>query len=140
MLNRGMIIAIVATSIVMYLVDFVYYSFLMGDAMQAMVDRFGAVAYRPDEINPALYFIPQLIAVSLIAYVAQRGGERSVGAWAKTGLITYGMFAVLFVIWWNLTFRGIPMSENVFAVLHDALWGGIAGAVLAFISGRLSKI
>lgn len=139
MLNRGMILAIVATSVVMYMVDFVYYSFLMADAMKAMMDRFGAVVYKPEEINPILYLIPQVLAVTLIAYVAQRGGERSVGAWAKAGLITYGMFAVLFVIWWNLTFRGIPMSENIFSILHDTIWGGIAGALLAFISGKLSK-
>jgi hypothetical protein len=137
--SRSGWIAIIVTAIVMYLIDFGYYTMFMADMGNAMIERFGAIAYKMDEINPALYFIPTLIGVWFIHHYLTRGGDTSTGAWLRSGAFFWGMWALLFTLWWNLTFRGIPMMENVMGLVHDVIWGGIAGTLLSVLSKRLSR-
>jgi hypothetical protein len=137
--SRSGWIAIIITAIVMYLIDFGYYYFVMADMANTMTERFGAIAYSMDEINPALYFIPTLIGVWFMHHYLNRGGDNSTGAWARAGALFWGTWAVLFMLWWNLSFRGIPMMENVMGLAHDVIWGGIAGALLSVLSKRLSR-
>jgi hypothetical protein len=137
--SRAGWIAIIVTAIVMYLIDFGYYTLFMADMGAAMVERFGAIAYRMDELNPVLYFIPTLVGVFFMHHYLTRGGGNSTGAWVRSGAFFWGMWSLLFGLWWNLTFRDIPMMETVMGLAHDVVWGGIAGALLSVISTRLGR-
>jgi len=140
-MQRATIVAIIATVIVLFILDGLYYEVIMSGMMTSMPDAFKA-AMKPEQPNPAVWLIINAFIVAILFWVViGRNPSRPIDA--KSAAIAcatvYALVSVMFSFFFIVMMANWPIKGEVINVVYSAVLGAIGGYVMAFVHNKLSK-
>ncbi|MBK9184280.1 MAG: hypothetical protein IPM83_14495 [Ignavibacteria bacterium] len=135
---RGGLIAVVLAALVMFLLDFVFYMFLMPMPAECKT-ALASVSYTEANMpSPAWYYLMELAVAGLIAFATLQV-PLTVGQAAQRGALILVMITGAIDINWGMSINvPWPISGLFIEVTYRAVLGAVAGAVTVILAKKLS--
>lgn len=139
-MQRNTIISIVVTAIVLYVLDFIYYSATMAKMMEAMPAAYKA-AQNTTEPNPAIWLVMEFMAAILFWIIVGRDSSRPINmkSAAMSCAVVYGLVSAMMGFYMMVTIAGWQMQGEIINTAYSIVVGGIAGYVMSMVHNKLSK-
>ena len=138
---RAGIIAIVLTSVVVWLLSGLFYMVLVKDMMMAAQVPFKSVMWTEAEMPSPVWWLVPLLLMSwlLLRILTQTGGPIATGRGAMWGVTMAVVVAVVQTIGWCMMFQSYDIQFTAITIAWEAVQWGIGGAVMAVIYSKLYK-
>ncbi|MBC8124658.1 MAG: hypothetical protein H7X70_02890 [Candidatus Kapabacteria bacterium] len=135
---KGGLIAVVITAFVTFLLDFLFYGFLMPmptDFKAAM----GTVMYTEATMpNPVWYYLMELVVAGLVAFATLQV-PLTLSQAAQRGALVLLMVTAAIDISWGMSINvSWPISTLFIELAFRAVVGAIAGSILLILAKRFS--
>jgi hypothetical protein len=139
-MQKNTIVSIIAAALVLYLLDWGYYTATMENMKAAMPEAYKA-ALNPNEANPAIWLIVELLGATLLWVVVGRDSSRPINmkSAAMSSALAYGLMSAMVGFYYIVMITDWPMQSEVINTIYAIVSGGIAGYVLAMVHNKMSK-
>ncbi|MBK6292291.1 MAG: hypothetical protein IPH85_06275 [Ignavibacteria bacterium] len=138
-MNRASILSIIAGGLVYWVLEGTWMGLVMMEHYKAAMAPYSSVMNSMEDGNPAMWLITTMITAALMMWFTQRGSV-TVASTATVGAVMLGTFTFMMEFSMNMFFANYPfIPTSLYSVAWEIVAGGITGAAMGFIYGKLNK-
>ncbi len=135
---KGGLIAVVTTAVVMFLLDFLFYGFLMPVPTEFKT-AMGSVMYTEATMpHPVWYYLMELAVAGLIAFATLQVPLTMSQAAQRGALVLLMVTGAIDITWGMSISVSWPISTLFIELAFRAVLGAIAGSILLILAKRFS--